>query len=119
MKVKKERTLFMALYALLLLLLAMMACTRPNSVPKTKGYSRVELFSPVYSRLTDSLPFNFELSDQAKLSWQKKKNKQGVYFCTVIYPALNAHLYCTFHSIASDKYIYFKAPLIYGTLPNL
>lgn len=101
MKIKKEHTLFMALYALLLLLLAMMACTLPNSTPKTKGYSRVELPSPVYSRSTDSLPFSFELSDQAKLSWQK--NKPGEYFCDVIYPVLNARLYCTFHVITPSK----------------
>lgn len=98
---KKQRTynLFLGVYILLLLLLVMIACSFPS---KKKLVAKVEFPKAVYASSTDSLPFAFDLSNQAKLTWQK--NKQGEYFCNVDYPFLNARLYCTYHEITPDKF---------------
>lgn len=84
----------------LFLLGGMIACTSPSS-PKQKGYIRLDFPEAKYGLSTDSLPFIFDLSNQAKLTWQM--NKTGEYFCNVDYPLLNARLYCTYHSITPDK----------------
>jgi len=101
---KRQRTykVFMGIYLLLLLLLVMVACSFPASGKKEKANSKLNFPKAVYASTTDSLPFTFDLSNQAKFTWQK--NKPGEYFCNVIYPSLNAQLYCTYHAITSDKF---------------
>jgi len=102
---KKQRTynLFMSINVLLLLLLAMIACSSPSS--KQKETVNMKLPKAEYACSTDSLPFTFDLSKQAKLTWQM--NKPGEYFCNVDYPFLNARLYCTYHAITPDKFCNF------------
>jgi len=78
----------------------MMACSSPSS--QQKGAVDMEFPKAEYASSTDSLPFTFDLSKQAKLTWQK--NKPGEYFCNVDYPFLNARLYCTYHAITPDKF---------------
>jgi gliding motility-associated lipoprotein GldD len=97
---RRNYNLFVSINTLLLLLLVMMACSSPSSKKK----ETVDMIFPkaVYVSSTDSLPFTFDLSKQAKLTWQK--NKPGEYFCNVDYPFLNARLYCTYHAITPDKF---------------
>lgn len=85
----------------ILLILGITACTSPSS-PKKKGYVRMDFPKAAYALSTDSLPFIFDLSNQARLSW--KMNKVGEYFCNIDYPLLNARVYCTYHAITSSKF---------------
>lgn len=95
----KERTKrFQGIFSFILILLLMEAC----SPAKKKETSKVTFPKAEYALSTDSLPFTFDISNQAKLTWQK--NKPGEYFCNVDYPQLNARLYCTFHLITPDKF---------------
>jgi len=102
MKRQQTYKIFMGVYILLLLLLVMMACSFPASGKRAKADSKLNFPKAVYASTTDSLPFTFDLSNQAKFTWQK--NKVGEYFCNVIYPSLNAQLYCTYHAITPDKF---------------
>lgn len=99
MKNQRNNILFRGIYILLLSLLVMIACSFPS---KQKKIVKVEYPKAEYASSTDSLPFTFDLSNQAKLTWQK--NKPGEYFCNIDYPFLNARLYCTYHRITSDKF---------------
>lgn len=84
-----------------LLFLGITACTSPSS-PKKKGYVRLDFPKATYALSTDSLPFVFDLSSQARLSW--KMNNIDEYFCNIDYPLLNARIYCTYHAITQAKF---------------
>lgn len=80
--------------------MGMIGCSSPSK-PKRKGYMRLDFPKATYSLSTDSLPFVFDLSNQAKLSWQKNSDEE--YFCNIDYPMQNARLYCTYHVITPTK----------------
>ncbi|MEG1684963.1 MAG: gliding motility lipoprotein GldD [Bacteroides sp.] len=94
MKTKKKHSLFMAGYTLLLFVLFVVACNGTQTTTKT---STETLPTPVYTLSTDTVPFRFDVSNQAKFSSQQTKKNE--YFCNITYPALNAQLYCTWHRI--------------------
>jgi len=96
---KKKHNLFMGAYAVMLLLIVILAVDCSHS--KKKPAPEMKLPEPVYTMTTDSIPFRFAVSNQAVFS--ARKNKDGEYFCDVKYPELNAQLYCTWHSISSEQ----------------
>lgn len=103
MTTKKKHNLFMSVYVLLLLFVSIMAFDCSRSSDTKSVYPKVELPEVVYTMSPDSFPFRFDVSNQAKFS--AKQNKNGAYFCDVIYPALNAQIYCTWHKITPDKFL--------------
>lgn len=101
MTTKKKHNLFMAIYVLLLLLVAVLAADCSHKATNSKPEAQLKLREAVYTLSPDSLPFRFDVSDQAIFS--ARKNKESEYFCDITYPELNAQLYCTWHRITPDK----------------
>lgn len=99
--IKKKHNLFMAAYILFLLFISMAAFNCSHSDNK-QNVRKIELPEATYRMSPDSFPFRFEISDQAELS--VRKNKDGEYFCDVVYPELNAQIYCTWHEIIPEKF---------------
>lgn len=92
----------MLIYALLLLLVSIIICNCTVRSDKRQQAYLPLMPQAVYSLSPDSLPFRFEVSDQA--SFSSRKTKKGEYFCDVDYPALQAHLYCTWHEITPERF---------------
>lgn len=84
--------LFIGSYAVVLLLVSMV-------FSDCSGKKQPMLPDAVYSMSSDTLPFRFEVSDQAVFSVQR--NKAEEYFCNINYPNLNACIYCTWHGMQS------------------
>jgi len=97
---KKHNILLSGTIFLFIMMFAASCSSR--SEKKKKGVISVTFPIPQYATSTDSLPFTFDLSNQAKLTWQN--NKPGEYFCNVDYPFLNACIYCTYHAITPNKF---------------
>lgn len=93
----------MSVYVLLLLFVSIMAFDCSHSSDTKAVYPKVELPEVIYTMSPDSFPFRFDVSDQAKFF--AKQDKNGAYFCDVVYPALNAQIYCTWHKITPDKFL--------------
>ena len=60
----------------------------PPPVPKPKGYFRLATPKAAYQHWDSILPFTFEYSKHASLSFQKKEN--SVYWVDIEYPSLSA-----------------------------
>ena len=56
----------------------------------------------IYALSPDTLPFRFDVSDQAVFT--AKRNKADEYFCNINYPTLNACIYCTWHGMRPDDF---------------
>jgi gliding motility-associated lipoprotein GldD len=78
-----------SIFALLLLLL-LSSCVKKQEppVPKPFGYFRLETPEPAYQRWDSILPFIFDYSKHANLTFQKKED--NVYWVDIYYPALSA-----------------------------
>ena len=101
MSLRKKYNLFMIGYGVLLLLVSVLATDCSLDRSSNEHVSKPVLpDTAVYVSTPDSLPFGFDISDQARFTVQK--NKEGEYFCNVLYPSLKANLYCTWHRIKAD-----------------
>lgn len=100
-KMKRHR-IFMIVYGMLLLGLSVVAsdCSRKSN--QTPQAIRLTFPEPRYVLLPDSIPFRFEISDQAHFSGQYIEDT--VYFCNISYPAYQAQLYCTWHRITPERF---------------
>lgn len=99
MTFKKKHNLFMGVYALLLLLITLIAVNCSQS--QSNKSATINFPEPVYTMTADTLPFRFALSDQALFSAHEQQ--EGTYFGNVDYPAYNARLYCTWHKINPEQ----------------
>lgn len=91
---------FSIVYILVLLLFAT-SCEREYQ-PKQKGYNRLELPPPVYTLLPDTLPYQFEYSDQAQLLRDSSKFGER-YWVMVYYPQLKANVHITYKKIKGSN----------------
>ncbi len=103
MTFRKKHNLFMGIYALSLLLVVILAVDCSYFQPKNLAEKKIEFPEAVYEMITDTLPFRFALSDQAVFS--ARENKEGEYFCDIVYPNYKAQLYCTWHRINPEQVI--------------
>lgn len=101
MTYKKKHKLFMGIYALLLFLITILAFNCSHITKKDADRQTVIFPEPVYEMTPETLPFRFAISDQA--TFKSRETKPGEYFCDVIYPALHAQVYCTWHAMTPDK----------------
>lgn len=103
MKTKMKRhKIFMIVYGVLLLVLSVVAsdCSRKsNPIAQVTRFTFPE---PHYILLPDSIPFRFEISDQAR--FEGRYTEDTVYFCNISYPAYQAQLYCTWHRITPERF---------------
>jgi gliding motility-associated lipoprotein GldD len=70
--------------------------------PKPVGYFRIDLENPVYETYSDSPEFLFDLSNQAKV--EKVPNPKGEEWFNLVYPSLNAHIYCEYLSVTKENF---------------
>lgn len=89
----------MGCYVLLLLFVSITAFNCSQSAGQREA---VRFPEAVYQSSPDSLPFRFDVSRQAVFA--ARENKEGEYFCDVVYPLLKAQLYCTWHRITPEVF---------------
>lgn len=93
---------FVAAGFIFLYLLGMTSCTQEYQ-PKPKGYNRLILPAAAYRITPDSLPYQFEYSQHARLL----RDTSGIFerhFVEIYYPALKANIHITYKRIGhNDK----------------
>lgn len=103
MKKKEARTkLFMVVYAVMLLVVSVSVTDCSEKKNDRSEKTSLSLPEAVYTLSPDSFPFRFKVSGQAEFS--ARKTKEGEYFCDLDYPGLQAHIYCTWHSISPGSF---------------
>ncbi len=81
----------------LLTLVAMLSCGKAPT-PKPYGYYRIAVPDTAYAIYHDaSLPYSFALSSNA---YVEKQDSAG--WIDIVYPTLNAKIYCTYHPIKGN-----------------
>lgn len=89
------------------LMVALLSCVLgacQDYVPKPKGYYRIDLpESKNYIRFQkEGYPYSFEYSDQAVVMPLKKKGERDSFWVDVVYPKLNAKIYCSYKLIRNN-----------------
>lgn len=80
---------------------ALGACTR-DYLPKPLGYNRLELPSPAYQPLPDSLPYTFEYSTHARLLPDTTGFRER-FWIEIYYPQLKANVHVTYKKINHNE----------------
>lgn len=82
-------------------LLVSTACDR-TYVPKPKVFNKIDLPEPAYRALPDSLPYQFEYSQHAKIlrdsSWISER-----YWIDLYYPEFQANIQITYKPVDGDR----------------
>lgn len=86
---------------ILMVSVALCSCQQDYS-PKPLGYNRLELPTPSYSTLPDSLPFSFEYSSHAKLLDDTSAISER-YWIEIYYPKLKANVHVTYKPIKNKQ----------------
>ena len=98
--IKHDKELTMRLFRvyILLIVIGLLHSCGKASFPKPYGYYRVDL-PPHSYRLVDTLnlPYTFEMPKNAVLA--NSESKEGKYWVDIIYPKLNATIYCSYKSV--------------------
>ena len=98
LKHDKELTMRLFRVYILLIVIGILNSCGKASFPKPYGYYRVDL-PPHSYRLVDTLnlPYTFEIPKNAVLA--SSESKDGKYWVDIIYPQLNATIYCSYKSV--------------------
>jgi gliding motility-associated lipoprotein GldD len=84
------------------------ACSSDYS-PKPTGYFNIEMEKPVYSTFSDYPQFEFSLSAQVKVpklpSDKSEMNVPGEEWFNLIYPSLNAQIYCSYIPVEKNNLV--------------
>ncbi len=83
---------------ILLLLLTLATACHNHPVPKPYGHFRIDLPEPEYVRCDTILPFSFDIQKKAVL----KLNPNGTYWMDILYPELNAAIYCSYTAVNNN-----------------
>lgn len=84
----------LVLFSFLVVLFFSCVKKEENYTPKPRGYFRIELPEHSYKHLDTTLPFAFDYSNNAVLSFSKKEN--GKYWIDITYPQFNASFNITY-----------------------
>lgn len=69
-----------------------------NDVPRPRGYFRIELPEKNYVKFdNDSFPYLFDYANVAAI--ERKATKDEPYWVDVVYPRLNARIYCSYKHV--------------------
>lgn len=99
-KMMKNRLLL--IYTTVLLILILATGCRKNYTPKPIGYFRVDLPEHQYIEVDTLLPYRFEISKIAEL--KMIDNPEEKYWIDIVYPDLNAGIYCSYKAINNKLY---------------
>ncbi|BDD06098.1 gliding motility lipoprotein GldD [Aureibacter tunicatorum] len=78
------------------------ACGSKDYYPKPKGYNRIELPEHAYKHMPDTLPYKFEISNQAQLIKDSSWNTQP-YWTILSYPEHKAMVEFTYYPVNDDE----------------
>jgi len=94
--------MFRFLLSAFTLLCFFVACVQKPEVPvpKPKGYFRLTTPEAVYQRWDSVLPFSFDYSKHAILSFQKRED--GIYWIDIKYPSLSAMFKMTYRPVKNN-----------------
>ena len=84
-----------------LLSLLVAACT-PDYVPKPNGFNRINLPPTAYASLPDTLPYDFEYSQHAKIYPDTSYNAEP-YWLNIYYPDYAANIQLTYKPVNNDR----------------
>lgn len=69
-----------------------------NDIPRPRGYFRIELSEKEYVKFeNDSFPYKFDYANVANI--ERKSTKDEPYWVDVVYPRLNAKIYCSYKKV--------------------
>ncbi|RAW03235.1 gliding motility lipoprotein GldD [Pseudochryseolinea flava] len=88
-------------FAVLILVVSMTSCNR-DYLPKPLGYNRLELPTPAYRNLPDSLPFAFEYSQHATLLDDTSSISER-FWIEIYYPTLKSNVHITYKRLNHDE----------------
>lgn len=98
----KERTASISvLCALIALLIVASSCER-DYLPKPLGYNRLELPTPEYVSLPDTLPYDFEYSKHATLL-PDTSYVRGKFWIEINYPAIKSNIHITYQPLNGSE----------------
>jgi len=103
LQVTSYKRIFFALFLLFCssALLLFSCVQKPEvPVPKPKGYFRLTTPEPAYQHWDSILPFSFDYSKHATLSFQKKEN--NIYWIDIYYPELSAMFKMTYYPVKNN-----------------
>lgn len=83
-----------------LCILFLYACGRETPIPKPIGYFRIDLPAPKYQHKTPDCPFEFDISEFARLE-MIVDTAHSCWF-NVAYPMLDARMYFTYKGVDGD-----------------
>ncbi len=95
----------------ILCLLSFVSCGE-RYIPKPRGYYRITIPDTAYTKLDDveqkrptdkiieTLPYSFDLSDNAYLTPRKGKDEQ--YWIDITYPAFQVNIHCTYYPVQKN-----------------
>ena len=98
---KNNKNLLLAGFVFSLMFI-LMSCGK-TPIPRPYGYFRIDLPSHTYTKFDSiSLPYAFDKSTYAKVV---SRNENGEnYWIDIVYPTLNASIYCSYKPIQGDLY---------------
>ncbi|MCL2289402.1 MAG: hypothetical protein FWC34_01665 [Bacteroidetes bacterium] len=73
-------------------------------IPKPKGYFRLTTPEVAYQRWDSVLPFSFDYSKHATLSFQKKED--NIYWVDIYYPSLSAMFKMTYYPVKNNQHMH-------------
>ncbi|MCK5535698.1 MAG: gliding motility lipoprotein GldD [Bacteroidales bacterium] len=72
-----------------------------NSIPRPRGYFRINLPEKSYVNLPDSFPYNFKISDLVRIKQDKSRISQQ-YWINIEYPSYKAEIHISYHPVESN-----------------
>lgn len=100
MKIRKNKKNLFFVCFVFSFLFFLMSCGK-TTIPRPYGYFRVDLPLHVYKKFDSvSLPYSFEKSVIAQVKPRIEKGSD--YWIDIIYPSLNASVYCSYKPVHND-----------------
>ncbi len=91
-------------YILLPILASLLMACGDDSIPKPKGYLRLEYPQPEYKNVDVSLPFTFDKNQLAeRIRSIKSDTINNMYGVDIDYPALKGTIYLTYKNVSSKE----------------
>ena len=97
-----ERCIFKIFGVVIALSFVLLASCQQEYTPKPLGYNRLNLPSPSYRSLADSLPYTFEYSVHAKLLDDTSAISER-FWIEIYYPEIKANVHITYKTIRNRE----------------
>lgn len=96
------RSFMLWAFCFTLLAFGLLTSCEQNFLPKPLGYNRLELPTPEYRSLPDSLPYTFEYSKYARLL-DDTTNISERYWIEIFYPEIKSNVHITYKALSKNQ----------------